>query len=203
MFCTHVLYHDDVSFFFFFFSSRRRHTRLQGDWSSDVCSSDLITDDTEALAAKADERLINATVDLAKKSTRFDSLKLPADVARKIKLLKLSLTLATPVDPKESEELTRIAASMEGTYGKGKYCPPGASVCLDLEDLTRLMANGRNPVELLDAWRGWHAIARPIRPEFVRYVALANKGARELGFADDGAMWRAKYDMPPDDFAKE
>src|SRR2546426_6660995 len=31
-----------VSLFFFFFSSRRRHTRLQGDWSSDVCSSDLI-----------------------------------------------------------------------------------------------------------------------------------------------------------------
>src|SRR5256885_8276041 len=29
------------SFLFFFFSSRRRHTRLQGDWSSDVCSSDL------------------------------------------------------------------------------------------------------------------------------------------------------------------
>src|SRR5256885_4166329 len=28
--------------FCFFFSSRRRHTRLQGDWSSDVCSSDLI-----------------------------------------------------------------------------------------------------------------------------------------------------------------
>src|SRR5215467_10450835 len=28
--------------FIFFFSSRRRHTRLQGDWSSDVCSSDLL-----------------------------------------------------------------------------------------------------------------------------------------------------------------
>src|ERR1039457_1275352 len=28
-------------YYFFFFSSRRRHTRLQGDWSSDVCSSDL------------------------------------------------------------------------------------------------------------------------------------------------------------------
>src|SRR5256885_12834690 len=43
---------------FFFFSSRRRHTRLQGDWSSDVCSSDLrrpMSDSTErvdpALAA--------------------------------------------------------------------------------------------------------------------------------------------------------
>src|SRR3989454_1036709 len=32
-----------VDKFFFFFSSRRRHTRLQGDWSSDVCSSDLVT----------------------------------------------------------------------------------------------------------------------------------------------------------------
>src|SRR2546426_6785657 len=30
-----------VMHLFFFFSSRRRHTRLQGDWSSDVCSSDL------------------------------------------------------------------------------------------------------------------------------------------------------------------
>ncbi len=165
--------------------------------------STYITDDTEALAAKADERSIGATVELAKKSTRFDSLKLPEDVARKIKLLKLSLTVATPSDPNESEELTRILASMEGTYGKGKYCPAGKSECLDLEDLTRLMANNRNPAELLDAWRGWHAIARPIRPEFVRYVELANKGARELGFADNGAMWRSKYDMPPDAFAKE
>src|SRR3989454_10861452 len=33
-----------VSAFIFFFSSRRRHTRLQGDWSSDVCSSDLSMD---------------------------------------------------------------------------------------------------------------------------------------------------------------
>src|SRR3989454_2517004 len=30
-----------IILFFFFFSSRRRHTRLQGDWSSDLCSSDL------------------------------------------------------------------------------------------------------------------------------------------------------------------
>src|SRR5205807_7614469 len=32
---------SDGNVVFFFFSSRRRHTRLQGDWSSDVCSSDL------------------------------------------------------------------------------------------------------------------------------------------------------------------
>src|SRR5205807_3263989 len=44
--------------FFFFFSSRRRHTRLQGDWSSDVCSSDLGEDGEIARgdgAIRADE----------------------------------------------------------------------------------------------------------------------------------------------------
>src|SRR5256885_8156721 len=34
----------ELEMLFFFFSSRRRHTRLQGDWSSDVCSSDLELD---------------------------------------------------------------------------------------------------------------------------------------------------------------
>src|SRR5256885_7960689 len=37
----YILVYSNIFIFFFFFSSRRRHTRLQGDWSSDVCSSDL------------------------------------------------------------------------------------------------------------------------------------------------------------------
>src|SRR5205807_10485058 len=44
------LYYDILFFFFFFFSSRRRHTRLQGDWSSDVCSSDLFSPDGKWIA---------------------------------------------------------------------------------------------------------------------------------------------------------
>src|SRR5256885_16762262 len=39
---------------YFFFSSRRRHTRLQGDWSSDVCSSDL----QQAAVGQAGERIV-------------------------------------------------------------------------------------------------------------------------------------------------
>src|SRR5688500_19302545 len=40
----------------FFFSSRRRHTRLQGDWSSDVCSSDLYVDSHYRTLATRDSR---------------------------------------------------------------------------------------------------------------------------------------------------
>ena len=42
-----------------------------------------------------------------------------------------------------------------------------------------------------------------MQKDYTRFVELSNKGAKELGFADTGAMWRSKYDMPPDDFAKE
>src|SRR5256885_12859308 len=42
-----------MMYFFFFFSSRRRHTRLQGDWSSDVCSSDLASTVQVAVATAA------------------------------------------------------------------------------------------------------------------------------------------------------
>ena len=170
---------------------------------ADWIKSTYITDDSEAVAAKLDQRTIDAQVDYAKQSTRFDGLTLDPVTARKIKLLKTSLVIATPADPKESEELTRITASMEGTYGKGKYCPSGPDSCKDIEAITKIMAESRDPRQLLDAWQGWHAISKPMRKDFVRYVELANKGARELGFADNGAMWRSKYDMPPDDFAKE
>ncbi len=164
--------------------------------------ANFITDDTEALAAHDDERAINAQVKFAKRAAEFRNLSLPPEMARMMTLLRNSLTIATPANPAESEELTRITAAMEGTYGKGKYCPQ-PDKCLDLEDLTKIMANSRDPQELRNSWVGWHAISKPIREPFARYVELANKGASELGFADNGAMWRSHYDMPPDAFAAE
>ena len=170
---------------------------------ADWVKATYITDDTEILAAQADERAIAAQVELAKQATRFDGLALPADLARKMLLLKISLVLPTPADAHRSAELTAIASRMEGVYGKGKWCPSGKDKCLDIEDLTRLMATSRDPGELLDAWAGWHLIARPMRKDFARFVELSNQGARELGFKDTGTLWRSKYDMPPDDFARE
>jgi peptidyl-dipeptidase A len=38
---------------------------------------------------------------------------------------------------------------------------------------------------------------------YERFAELSNAGARELGFADVGAMWRSGYDMPPDAFSQE
>ncbi|MCC6585197.1 MAG: M2 family metallopeptidase [Bryobacterales bacterium] len=161
-----------------------------------------INQDTEALSALASQRLIDLAVKYAKEAAKFDGLTLPAETARKIKLLKNSLTLATPANPKEAEEVTRLQAAMEGHYGKAKYCAAGGE-CLDVVAIGRLLGDSRDEKKLREAWIGWHDTARPIKDEYVRFVELSNKGARELGFKDTGAMWRSKYDMGPDEFAKE
>jgi peptidyl-dipeptidase A len=52
-------------------------------------------------------------------------------------------------------------------------------------------------------WEGWHTIAMPMRKDYERFVQLSNRGAAALDYTDTGAMWRGKYDMPPEAFAKE
>ncbi|HXR99380.1 MAG TPA: M2 family metallopeptidase [Pyrinomonadaceae bacterium] len=171
---------------------------------ADWVKSTFVTDDTETMAAEANENLIAATTELAEQARRFDNANLSPEAKRKLKLLKLSLTLPAPKDPALRSELTKIAAGMEGDYGKGKYCPEGdKGKCLELPDLEQIMGSSRDPEELKKAWLGWHQIAVPIRKDYVRFVELSNKGAQEMGFKDTGAMWRSKYDMEPDEFAAE
>jgi peptidyl-dipeptidase A len=65
------------------------------------------------------------------------------------------------------------------------------------------MAQSRDPKELAALWVGWHAVGVPMRGDYARLAELSNQGARELGFADTGALWRSQYDMPPDQFQAE
>ena len=164
----------------------------------------FITTDTERLASKAQEELIARTTELVNESKRFDGLPMPAELQRQFALLKLSLTLPAPSDPKLRRELTDIASSLEGSYGSGKYCPDGdQSKCLGVDELGMQMAQSRDPKELKSIWAGWHAVGAPMRGRYARFVELSNQGARELGFADTGAMWRAKYDMTPEQFSAD
>ena len=170
----------------------------RADWVNNT----YITDDTEILSAQANEAIIAETTAMAQAATRFDGMKLPPDVARKLKLIKLSLVMPAPNSPRLREEETRIVTSMQSDYGKGKYCPkPG--VCHDLGQLEEIMASSRDPKQLLDAWEGWRTISPPMRDRYKRFVELSNQGARDLGFADTGALWRSKYDMSPDEFSAE
>src|SRR2546426_8413959 len=109
---------------FFFFSSRRRHTRLQGDWSSDVCSSDLmrgLANDDESIgnAKKIGTHVITAeTIHLEgigkvlsqdRKSTRLNSSHLVISYAvfclkKKKNINQLSITLHLAVHVSKTAE---------------------------------------------------------------------------------------------------
>jgi peptidyl-dipeptidase A len=165
----------------------------------------FITDDTEVISAQASQAANDAGVRFAKESTRYDGADVSADQRRQLTLLKTGLVLAPPSDPKESDELSKIMARLESAYGKGKWCTDASKpdTCKNIDEVTRILAVPGDERKLRAAWEGWHTISPPMRADYQRFVELSNKGARELGFADTGAMWRSKYDMPPDAFTKE
>jgi peptidyl-dipeptidase A len=167
--------------------------------------STFITEDTQVIAAKENEKLINAGVEMAKEAARFDKLQLPDDTRRKLEIIKLALTSPGPSDPALTAEMARIGSELEATYGAGKYCPQGKSGddCWDIGEIENILRSSRDPQKQLEAWKGWHTISPPMRERYTRFVQLMNQGARELGYPDVGVMWRAKYDMPPDAFAAE
>ncbi|WP_394847707.1 M2 family metallopeptidase [Pendulispora brunnea] len=196
---------------------KRWVARDQASW----VNQNFITDDTEAVAASREAETAEYVTKAIKAATRFDKVPgLSPEVARQLWLLKLAQVVPAPSDAKERDELAEIESWMTGTYGKGKYKPQpngalakaGAkylkapkgkdakNVEYTLGDLSRVLSKSRNFDELTEAWAGWHAISAVMKDKFARYTELGNKGAREIGFADMGALWRSGYDMPPDAF---
>src|SRR5437899_4188656 len=110
----------------------------------------FITDDTEAIQARVNQRVTDAIAKYAKEAARFDKVDVPADQRRQLNLLKLSLVMVTPADPKEGEELTTIMAKLESTYGKGKWCadPSKPDACMNIDAVTKVMATSRDAAKL-------------------------------------------------------
>lgn len=158
-----------------------------------------ITDDTEAMSAQASEQALTVGSEIAIQARRYNALPLSADNKRKLKLLQLNLSFK---DAADREAYTRLSTSLAGEYGKAKYCknPADASTCLDLGQMEEIMAQSHDPAVLKDVWMGWHQQASKYKDSYVNYVAVSNKGAREMGFADTGALWRSQYDMSSDAF---
>jgi len=173
--------------------------------SAQWLSNTYINSDSEMLAAKANERWLTQLNGWIEQSRRFDGKEMSPDTARAIKLLKLMTAMPAPKDPKKLQELTQLATRMEGMYGSGSYCTGegDAKTCRDIGQLSEVLATSRDYDAQLDAWQGWHTISQPMRKDYIRFAELVNEGARDMGFADAGEMWRSGYDMSPAELAAE
>jgi peptidyl-dipeptidase A len=162
-------------------------------------AENFITLDTQAMTAQANEGFLALSGETALKARRYKDLKLSEESSRKLMLLQQTLMLPEAAD---RAAYARLAAHMTGAYGSAKYCPQNKS-CMPLGELEKVLATSRDPNRLKEVWLGWHAQSPSYKDDYAKYVELSNKGARAMGFADTGALWRSGYDMSPDAFAAE
>ena len=197
--------------------------KMRAEWIQET----NITPDTDALAEAARDKTMEFVTAKIKESVRFRSVQgLPADTARQLELLRRGTDLPAPNDPKERRELASLATKMGSTYGTGRYCSttlakfakppakgtpalqtpanapstaaPAGPPCFKLGQLSSILEDPKSTFEeKLEAWKGWRTISVPMRGDYQRFVELGNKGARDIGFADLGELWRSRYDMAP------
>ncbi|HZF44785.1 MAG TPA: M2 family metallopeptidase [Sphingomonadaceae bacterium] len=160
-----------------------------------------ITVDTDALAARigaiGTEKAVRYALDAAKYR---EVAGLDPDVARKLDILRTGIVLPAPTTPGAADELNTIATDLQSQYGRGKGTLDGKPI--NGSDIEAEMGNmAHTPAEFAEMWASWHDnVGAPMKDDYARLAAIANDGAKELGFADAGAMWRSNYDMDPKEF---
>ena len=168
-------------------------------------SQTYINGDTARISALASERGLARFNALVEQAKRFEGQPMSPATARTIALLKLGTSMPAPRDARKLRELATIATRLDQTYGAGQWCEGEGPQrkCQNISQISETLATNRDYDAQLAAWQGWHTISVPMRRDYQRFVELTNEGAREMGYANTGAMWRAGYDMPADAFAAE
>ena len=160
-----------------------------------------ITFDTMWLESKVNAEVTETQVRLANQAAAFNDVEVPADVRRKLNLLKLAIVLPAPTRAGAATELADITTRLDSTYATGKFDFKGKTITLDEANV--LIAESRDPAETKALYEGWRTVSPVMKADYARMVEIANEGSRDLGFADTGALWRSGYDMAPDAFATE
>jgi peptidyl-dipeptidase A len=158
--------------------------------------------DTAAVSAYFNEVLSTKVAKLSKEAAKFNDVEVDADTRRQLDLLKNGLTMPPPADATKAERLAKIGSDLSAMYGSGEYCREDGT-CKSLVEMSGEMATVRDADLLLEYWKGWREVSKPMAPLYAEQVSLANEGAAELGFANVSELWRGKYDMPAEEFPKE
>ena len=167
-------------------------------------NSTYITEDTDALAAKINAVGTEKTVKYALEAAKFAQVPgLSYDTKRKLDILRNGIVLPAPTTPGAAERANDIQTRLQSAYGKGKGTLKGKPISgSDIE--AEMGELNHTPAEYAEMWTSWHDnVGTPMKKDYVELVGIANLGAKELGFADVGAMWRSNYDMTPEAFAAD
>jgi len=128
------------------------------------------------------------------------------DIKRQLMLIN---QVATPKNVQLAKKLNRLLKIMGKIYSE-------ARVPLKFRGTTKKLQLNRHLMQIMKrvskrtlnlikwAWNAWRRVVGPkIRPYYVKFVQLANKGAQDRGYKDYGEFTRSGYDMDEDDFRKK
>jgi peptidyl-dipeptidase A len=168
----------------------------QAEWVYET----YITPDTEALTAKAGAAMTSLNVANAVAAAKYAGMPgLDYDIKRKLGRMRTMIVLPASTKPGAAEEVATLNARLQGIYGKGHGTLAGKPI--NGSDIEEAMGTNRNPAELKEMWTSWHdSVGKPMKADYEKLVGLSNEGAKELGYADVGALWRSNYDMSPEEF---
>jgi len=158
--------------------------------------------DSEWLAARSQETFASLSARFGREAMRYRSRERDPVLARKLKLLLLNVRAPAPVDPADARTWSNLQSSLVSRYNHHSVSEGGETFS-SYGELRRAMELTRDPATLERLWNGWHAVGRDLQPDYVRFVALSRAGARALGFADVGELWRSSYDIAPEQMAAE
>jgi len=154
-----------------------------------------ITPDTEWLSSLAGERLATVSLRVARQAAELDSATAAPTERRKLDLLKRMMTVPSPSEAGAAARLAALQTSLSGDYATGSFIYDRQPISLG--DAEALLAKTRDPEAARLLWEGWRDDAKRLKPDYIAMAALANQGARELGYADMGELWRSGYDRSP------
>jgi peptidyl-dipeptidase A len=166
-------------------------------------NSTYLTEDTDAMASRINAVGTEKSVKYALEAAKYMNVAgLSADTKRKLDILRTGIVLPAPTTPGAATELNTIATDLQSQYGKGRGTLDGKEI--SGSDIEAAMGDLKHtPAQFAEMWTSWHdKVGAPMKDDYAKMVGIANAGAKELGFADTGAMWRSGYDMPPEEFAK-
>jgi peptidyl-dipeptidase A len=181
-----------------------------GEYSARIAwvNSTYINYDTNWLRTKSRAEGTERGVRFANEAKRFNELDLPDELRRKIDLIKLRVNLPAPEREGAADALAELSTRMSATYATGKIELDGVETPRNV--LENLMGEVGDPDRLREIWVKWREVpvavnedGTTMKQDYAAMVELANEGARELGYPDVGTMWRARYDLPPDEFVAE
>jgi peptidyl-dipeptidase A len=172
------------------------------EWATDI------NDETTQAAALASEQLQHYMVSAIPEAASLSNSSTPISDQQKrmLSLIRMSELVPPLSNADDQRTLNSIIAKMESTYSTAQACEKvfDSPWCLDLSALERVMAESREENVLRAAFVEWRtASSVHQKRRYERFAALANEGARDIGFADAKQLWLSAYDeQAPDLFAQ-